>query len=50
MPNEINPRVFVVDDERIITETLQAILNRSGFSTKAFVDRYRQTLDKTSPA
>jgi CheY-like chemotaxis protein len=30
-----NPRVLVVDDERIIADTLALILNRSGFETTA---------------
>lgn len=31
--NDVWPLVFVVDDEPVITETLKAILNRSGVAT-----------------
>jgi DNA-binding NtrC family response regulator len=34
----IRPVVFVVDDEKIIAETLAMILNQSGFSAIAFED------------
>jgi DNA-binding NtrC family response regulator len=31
-------RIFVVDDERIIADSLSAILNKSGFDASAFYD------------
>jgi CheY-like chemotaxis protein len=33
--NSVRPRVLVVDDERIIADSLTAILNRSGFDAEA---------------
>ena len=30
--------IFVVDDERVISDTLAAILNASGYDAKAFYD------------
>ena len=35
MPNTIKPKVLVVDDERIIADTLAMILNQSGFEARA---------------
>src|ERR1700689_5246568 len=33
--NAAKPRVFVVDDERVIADTLAMILNQSGFEARA---------------
>ncbi len=33
--NHIKPKVLVVDDERVIADTLAMILNQSGFQAKA---------------
>ena len=33
--NRVNPKVLVVDDERVIADTLAMILNQSGFDAKA---------------
>jgi DNA-binding NtrC family response regulator len=36
MPNESSPVVYIVDDERVIADTLATILQRSGFRAKPF--------------
>jgi DNA-binding NtrC family response regulator len=36
MPNESSPVVYIVDDERVIADTLATILQRSGFKAKSF--------------
>lgn len=36
MQNDQRPRVFVVDDERIIATTLQMILSRNGYDATSF--------------
>ena len=33
--NRVKPKVLVVDDERVIADTLAMILNQSGFETRA---------------
>lgn len=38
MPEDALPKVFVVDDERVIAETLSKILARNGFVTRTFFD------------
>jgi DNA-binding NtrC family response regulator len=38
MQDQRPTRVFVVDDERLIAETLSLILSRNGFSASFFVD------------
>jgi CheY-like chemotaxis protein len=38
MANEKLTRIFVVDDEPIIGQTLATILEKNGFSAKSFVD------------
>ena len=35
MPNTTKPKVLVVDDERVIADTLAMILNQSGFDARA---------------
>ncbi len=35
MPHTIKPKILVVDDERIIADTLAMILNQSGFEARA---------------
>jgi CheY-like chemotaxis protein len=35
MPNTVKPKVLVVDDERVIADTLAMILNQSGFEARA---------------
>ena len=38
MPKQIRPYVVVVDDERVIAETLTTILNRNGFCAVFFTN------------
>jgi CheY-like chemotaxis protein len=38
MPEQKIPRIFVVDDEKIIAETLAVILRMSGYSARFFVN------------
>lgn len=38
MDNQRRKRIFVVDDERVIAETLAMILEKSGFSAQSFVN------------
>jgi len=38
LPKKSQPLVLVVDDERVIADTLSAILSRSGFATMAAYD------------
>ena len=38
LPEERQPVVLVVDDERVIADTLSIILSRSGFSTRTAYD------------
>ena len=38
MENQRRRRIFVVDDERVIAETLVMILEKSGFSARSFVN------------
>ncbi len=33
--NHVKPKVLVVDDERVIADTLAMILNQSGFQARA---------------
>ncbi len=35
MPESVKPRVLVADDERVIADTLVAILNHGGFDARA---------------
>ena len=38
MPTAPSPRIFIVDDEEVISATLGAILRRSGFEVTAFTN------------
>jgi CheY-like chemotaxis protein len=38
MPEHPPPRIFVVDDESVIAQTVALILSKSGFSAKAFTN------------
>jgi DNA-binding response OmpR family regulator len=38
MPEQLQPKVFVVDDEHVIAHSLAAILKNSGFDAVAFTD------------
>ena len=38
MPEKNQPVVLIVDDERVIADTLSIILSRSGFSTMTAYD------------
>jgi CheY-like chemotaxis protein len=38
MPKQKIPRIFVVDDEKIIAETLALILGKSGYSARFFLN------------
>ena len=38
MPKQMIPRIFVVDNEKIIAETLALILRKSGYSARFFLN------------
>jgi DNA-binding response OmpR family regulator len=50
MVTKNRPRVFVVDDEKIISDTLATILEQSGFTAKAFTDPREALLAARSEA
>jgi DNA-binding NtrC family response regulator len=50
MSRNNKPEVYVVDDEKVIAETLSIILRQAGFAAKAFEDpREALTAASTSP-
>ena len=40
--NQLKPKVLVVDDERVIADTLAMILNQSGFEARPFIPAKRR--------
>ena len=45
---QYRPKVYVVDDEQVIAETLATILNQAGFLASAFADPRRALLAASS--